>query len=218
MSRHHYIRTFAIAVSFAVSAPTIEPGIAQADEPTDEVMMQCVGNRSPNPEERIRACTAEIGDAKISAKKRAIAYRNRGTMKYYAHDNEGALADYDKAIELDPTDAEALDNRCWTRGLVGKLEEARQDCEESLRLRPNFANTYDSLGFVLFKLGRYRDSIAAYDSVLRIEPRNAYSLYGRGMAKLRAGDTPGGQADIAAAKAIKDVATEMAGYGVKDRD
>jgi hypothetical protein len=36
-----------------------------------------------------------------------------------------------------------------------------------------------------------------------------------GIARLKGGDTIGGQADIAAARAIKDVAKETARYGVR---
>ena len=47
-------------------------------------------------------------------------------------------------------------------------------------------------------------------------PKDADSLYGRGVAKLRSGDRAGGEADIAAAQAIKaDIAQVYAGYGVK---
>lgn len=46
--------------------------------------------------------------------------------------------------------------------------------------------------------------------------KDANSFYGRGLAKLKAGDKAGGEADIATAKAIKaDIAQLYAGYGVK---
>ena len=44
----------------------------------------------------------------------------------------------------------------------------------------------------------------------------AVTLYGRGLAKLKKGDRDGGNADIAAAKAIRaDIADNFARYGVK---
>ena len=44
----------------------------------------------------------------------------------------------------------------------------------------------------------------------------AGSLYGRGIAKLKKGDATGGNADIAAAKAIRpEIADEFARYGVQ---
>jgi tetratricopeptide (TPR) repeat protein len=52
------------------------------------------------------------------------------------------------------------------------------------------------------KLGQFERAIADYDAALTRSPRQAGSLYGRGIAKLRAGDGAGGRADIAAARAI----------------
>jgi hypothetical protein len=55
--------------------------------------------------------------------------------------------------------------------------------------------------------------VAALSESFRLESR---ALYGRGVAKLKLGDADGGNADIAAAKAIQsDIAEEFARYGVK---
>ena len=44
--------------------------------------------------------------------------------------------------------------------------------------------------------------------------KDADSLFGRGMAKLKSGDSSGGKADMDAARAIKgDMAEVFAGYG-----
>jgi hypothetical protein len=50
---------------------------------------------------------------------------------------------------------------------------------------------------------------------LKINASLADALYGRGIAKLKQGDTRGGQADIAAAKELQtDIADVYAGYGI----
>jgi hypothetical protein len=55
--------------------------------------------------------------------------------------------------------------------------------------------------------------------VLRVNPKEASSLYGRGVAKLKKGDSNAGNSDIAAAKAIQaDIAEEFARYGVKGNE
>ena len=75
---------------------------------------------------------------------------------------------------------------------------------------------------VLFKdyrdlTGQFDKAVTDYDAALVRSPRQAGSLYGRGIAKLRLGNTAGGQADIAAAKAIEaDVAEVYAHYGVRE--
>jgi hypothetical protein len=54
------------------------------------------------------------------------------------------------------------------------------------------------------------------ERALRFAPKLASSLYGRGLAKLKKGDTTGGNADIAAAKAIEaKIVGDFARYGVQ---
>jgi len=64
-------------------------------------------------------------------------------------------------------------------------------------------------------LSQLDDAVADYDEALRRNPKQAGSLYGRGLAKLKKGDAVGGEADIATARAIQaDIAEEFARYGV----
>ena len=52
--------------------------------------------------------------------------------------------------------------------------------------------------------------------VVRVDPKEPVALYGRGIAKARAGDADGGKADTAAAKALRpDVAAEFDTLGLK---
>jgi tetratricopeptide (TPR) repeat protein len=119
--------------------------------------------------------------------------------------------------KLEPANAGHWNSRCWARAIVGKeLQEAVADCNESLRLRPGDAETFDSRGFAYLKLGDFEKSIADYDAALKIDPKKAYSLYGRGFAKQKKGDQADGDADMSAAKAIRaDIADIFTRYGVK---
>jgi len=59
-------------------------------------------------------------------------------------------------------------------------------------------------------------AIDDYNEALRIDPKLASSLYGRGLAKLKKGDATGANADIAAARAIEaNIVGEFARYGVQ---
>ena len=99
--------------------------------------------------------------------------------------------------------------------MLGQLEQALADCNESLRLKSD-PYTFDSRGLVHLKMGRYDAAIADYDAVLRQLPDFADSLYGRALAKRKRGDAAGSEADLAASKALRpDVAQEFAKYGVK---
>jgi tetratricopeptide (TPR) repeat protein len=146
----------------------------------------------------------------------AIAYHYRGSAYGAKGDRDRAIADFNEAIRLDPNHARALNGRCYMLAIIGQMQQAVADCDESLRLEPNDTNTLDSRGFAHLKSGQLDAAIADYDSVLKHDPKMASSLYGRGVAKLRKGDSSGGNADIAAAKAIQaNIAEEFARDGVK---
>jgi hypothetical protein len=69
---------------------------------------------------------------------------------------------------------------------------------------------------VRFKLGAFPRAIADYEAAIKRDPKDPISLYGRCIAKLKTEDTAGGNADIAAAKAIRAaIADVYAEYDVK---
>jgi hypothetical protein len=47
-----------------------------------------------------------------------------------------------------------------------------------------------------------RSTISDYTEVIRLDPKLALALYYRGQAKQKKGDTAGGDADIASARAL----------------
>jgi len=149
--------------------------------------------------------------------KYAAAYNNRGVGYWVKGDLDRAIADYSKAIEIDPKYAKAYYNRCWLRASANRdLPLALSDCDSAVRLAPDDADSIESRGFVYLRLNRLDEAIADYDAALKIDAKKADSLYGRGLAKKKKGDQAGGDADMAAAKAIKaDIMEEFAKYGVK---
>ena len=70
-------------------------------------------------------------------------------------------------------------------------------------VRPNDAQILAARGFTYLKMGSLDDAVADYDAVIRVEPKAAMPLFGRGVAKRLKGDAAGSEADIAAARAIK---------------
>ena len=174
--------------------------------------------------EQIDACTLIIGllgDATANRGLLALAYLARGTAHMRSGDRARAESDYREAIRLDSIPLEGgqqevalYNDRCWARAVAMiDLEAALADCNEALRLMPEYAAALDSRAFIHLRSGRFRDAIADYDAALEANPRDHYSLYGRGIAKLRVGDTQGGQADIAASKEVQDVSAEFTAYG-----
>jgi tetratricopeptide (TPR) repeat protein/predicted aspartyl protease len=134
-----------------------------------------------------------------------------------------AIEQYDLWIASHPLDANlygALNWRCRARALGDiDLQRALQDCNEALRharkSSPFYADVANSRGLVWLRLGDYDKSIADFDASLKIAPRNASSLYGRGIDKMRAKLTSDGETDIAQAKALSaDIGDTFGRYGI----
>jgi tetratricopeptide (TPR) repeat protein len=87
----------------------------------------------------------------------ARAYDNLGLCYFSQNENELALKNFDKAIELD-RNAQHLSpwphvNRAATLQFLGRTKEAEADLREALRLNPQLAVAHYRLGNVLQSLG-----------------------------------------------------------------
>jgi tetratricopeptide (TPR) repeat protein len=160
----------------------------------------------------------------------AIAYNARAVAYFRLLDFDHAFADIGRAIALNPSSSRAYNNRCFFAAMADRqLEQAVADCDQALRLSRNEASardgtsygnlqvaTLDSRGYANLRLGRLDAAIADFNAVLVIDPKFASSLYGRGLAKMQKGDKTGGEADVAAAKALSsDTVEDLARYGIK---
>lgn len=145
------------------------------------------------------------------------ALENRG-IAFLAMDDYGrALNDFSGVIGLQPTSVRAWRERCWTHAAAGRdLDDAMEDCNRALSLKANDADALDARCFVQLRLKAYALAIADCTAAVTANPMSASSHYLRGVAKVRAGDVMGGDADIDSARVRDpDVAQTFANYGVK---
>ena len=64
------------------------------------------------------------------------------------------------------------------------------------------------------KLGRWEAAVADYNSALRLQPRLASALFGRGVVRLKQGDAVNGKTDMSAAERLRPgIAAEFKRYG-----
>jgi tetratricopeptide (TPR) repeat protein len=88
----------------------------------------------------------------------ARAYDNLGLCYYYQNQNQLALTNYEKAIELDRSAAHPSAwpylNIAITQQFLNQLVDAEKNLREAIRLDPNFAQAHFQLGTVLDDLDR----------------------------------------------------------------
>lgn len=98
-----------------------------------------------------------------------LIYAMRGSL-------DKALAEADRAIALNPSDAFVFDARGDILLWLGRLDEAIASTETALRLDPagRSSGTGFSLALAYFTLGRHREALAAADAVLRRYPKSPF--------------------------------------------
>jgi tetratricopeptide (TPR) repeat protein len=121
---------------------------------------------------------------------------SRGLALWRSGRREEAEADLAAAHAL-AGDASVFNNFCYMKAVANvAVERALEECEESLRLRPDFAPTLDSRGAVLLRLGRLDEAIRDFDRVLEQAPGMTNSIYLRAVARSQKGDAAGALADL----------------------
>jgi tetratricopeptide (TPR) repeat protein len=93
----------------------------------------------------------------------ARAYDNLGLCYYYQNENDLAVTNYEKAIELErgsdhPSPWPFL-NLAITQQFVNRLPDAEKNLREAIRLDPGFAKAHFQLGTVLEDRGQLEDAL-----------------------------------------------------------
>ena len=129
---------------------------------------------------QVRSVSTGSEEAKMDVE--AEAAFHLGNESYERGEFEQALASYDRALELDPQDANTWGNRGIALANLGRYEEAVASYDRSLELDPQDANAWGNRGNSLGDLGRYEEALASYDRSLELDPQKMNAWYNRGIA------------------------------------
>jgi tetratricopeptide (TPR) repeat protein len=128
----------------------------------------------------IRGCSLIIDGFAKGDKK--IAYLERGNAYLGKSEYERAIADYDRAIELDPKYAMAYHNRGLSHYNRRDYDQAIADYSHAIQLNPKYAVAYHGRGLAYRKKGEYDRAIADYDRVIELDPQYTEAYIVRGAA------------------------------------
>jgi tetratricopeptide (TPR) repeat protein len=129
--------------------------------------------------------------------KDAKAFFDRAYAYGALEEHEQAIADYTKAIELNP-DAVAYHNRAYSYNKLKQHEQAIADCTKAIELDPKDAVAYHNLGCTYNRLEQYNKALENFTTAIRMNPAFPDSYYFRAKAYDALG-----QPELAAADRVK---------------
>ncbi|MEG4351972.1 tetratricopeptide repeat protein [Microcoleus sp. LAD1_D3] len=110
----------------------------------------------------------------------ALELYKQGVDRYYAGDLGGAIAAFEKALEINPEDYDAWNGRGITLNGLGRNSEAIIALEKALEINPNFHIAWNNLGLTLNDLGRQSEALTAFETALKIDPKFQMAWNGLG--------------------------------------
>ncbi len=121
------------------------------------------------PDTAIKLCTKVIGSGASSAD-RAWAFFVRGHSYADKGDKNRAVADYSRAIELDPNHAYAFGERGSIYGDRGEYDRAISDLTRAIELDPGQSASYQSRGVAYLKTRKLDLARADLQKALELRP------------------------------------------------
>ena len=106
---------------------------------------------------------------------RGVAYRSEGKVDL-------AMKDFDKAIQLDPKNANAYNSRGNAYLDKRDYKDAIVDYTQAIKLSPNYSYAYDNRGDAYDDDGDYDNAIADYTKAIELDASSASFYNDRGIA------------------------------------
>jgi Tfp pilus assembly protein PilF len=115
-------------------------------------------------------------------KRDAFAWAHRGRARLEQGDFDGALADLNQALRLEPEHSSWWSSRGLAYEGLHEDERALHDYDEALRLDPQDARTYNNRGLVYKAAKNYERAIRDYSQALRLDPDWSDAYFNRANA------------------------------------
>lgn len=126
----------------------------------------------------------------------ADTYRSRGRRRFEASDYDGALADYDKSIEMDAKDPKSFRGRAMVHEAAGDMRKAIADWTSAIEIEPHHAPTYRNRGLTYGRMGNLDQVISDCSIAIKLNPAYALAYRTRAIAFNQKGDNASANQDL----------------------
>jgi eukaryotic-like serine/threonine-protein kinase len=112
----------------------------------------------------------------------ALELLHKGNSLWTLGKNQDAIEYFDRALEINPRDENALHNKGSALDQLGKYQDAIECYNRALQLNPKDENAWNSKGNALYRLGKHQGAIECYDRALQLKPGDENALHNKGSA------------------------------------
>jgi Flp pilus assembly protein TadD len=141
------------------------------DLPTVQAALGDALRRTDRCDEAVVAYTAALDLVDLTQSRNWFLYYTRGICYENLDDFAGSEADFRQALVLNPEQPQVLNNLGYS--LVEQrrnLDEALGMIERAVAARPDSGYIVDSLGWVLYRLGRFDEAVAPMERAVELLP------------------------------------------------
>ena len=156
----------------------------------------------PTPTPLVQPYDDAIATAVVEAEPtvQAGTYYERANFLLGQGNNEEAIADYTRAIELDPTNSRAFNNRGLAHANLEQFEQALADYAKAIELDPDYIRAYKNRLLIVEQQRDLQAMARDYGALAELEEDNTAAYrYAQGSALQETGDLTGARAAYDAA-------------------
>ena len=173
--------------SYGYLRHAVEQRVQQAELKRQEDRMAAMAEANRKVEEAERQRLAEE-ERKARAvreaeeKRKAQEVEKKGMAASNSGDLDGAIANFNEALRLDPKNAVVFFNRGWAYSRKRDDDRAFADYSESIRLDPKNSGAFNNRGLIYSNKREYDKAIADFNEAVQSNPYNFQAFNNRGLA------------------------------------
>ncbi|HSC46396.1 MAG TPA: protein kinase [Candidatus Acidoferrum sp.] len=165
----------------------------------------------PNPR-WIEQASAMLGRAVEIDDHLPAPYVSLGRLHSALSKNDLALQEFQKALTINPRDAEAISGMAGVYERMGRIQDAEQSYKRAIALKPDYWDGYNSLANFYDRQGKTAEAIAQYQRVIGLTPDNPAAYSNLGAEYTSVGDAPSNEKAEAAFKKSLELSPTYAAY------
>ena len=160
-----------------LEAPKAPPAAAPLNNPPNQQVVQppavtdvLAPCKSDDHAQAIRDCTALLASGNLQGDNIPYAYYHRGWAYYQTSQYQAAMADYNRAISMQPRAPEFFLDRGALLIDLKNNERALLDLDYAILLKSDYALAYIDRGIALHNLNRQSEALVSFNKAIELDP------------------------------------------------